>query len=209
VISLVFPTCCGACGRRGESPCARCAAALVRPDSITPPPEVDALYALFSYEGVGRELVTGLKYQNNRAAVRRLAAALAVLIDPSRFDAITWPPTVPDRRRRRGFDQAELLARRLARVARLPVHPLLRRASGPSQTGRSWSERWAGPTFTDLGWSPARVLVVDDVCTTGATLAAAARALRNAGAHTVTCVVVAQTPLKVVVSTADTADDAS
>jgi ComF family protein len=206
---LLFPSSCGACGRRGESPCANCAAALVRPDLIAPPPEVDALHALFSYEGVGRELVTGLKYENNRAAVRRLAGAMAAMIDPGGFDVVTWTPTVPDRRRRRGFDQAELLARGLARAARLPIHPLLRRASGPAQTGRSWAERWGGPCFTDVGWSPAHVLVVDDVSTTGATMAAAATALRKAGAHTVTCVVLAQTPLKVVAPTADTADDAT
>jgi competence protein ComFC len=124
-----------------------------------------------------------------------MAALVASLVGG--VDVVTWAPTSKDRRRRRGFDQAELLARRVARELGLPSAALLRRAHGPPQTGRLAAERRVGPAFVVVAARvPSHVLVVDDVVTTGATLTAAARALRHAGAATVVGVAAARTPLK-------------
>ncbi|HEX8771251.1 MAG TPA: phosphoribosyltransferase family protein, partial [Acidimicrobiales bacterium] len=96
---------------------------------------------------------------------------------------MTWAPTTGARRRERGFDQAELLARAVARRLGLPCRRLLRRRPGPAQTGRDREGRQSGPAFTTRRVTgPARVLLVDDIVTTGATVSAAARALRAAGA---------------------------
>jgi ComF family protein len=156
--------------------------------------------ALLAYEGVGRELVARLKYHNARAVVTRLAASMGALVAdrPQPFAAVTWAPTTRERRRARGFDQAELLARGVARALGLPATALLRRANGPSQTGRPAAERRLGPVFHVRRGRPVpeRVLLVDDVVTTGATLSAAARALRAAGATTVVGLAAARTPLK-------------
>jgi predicted amidophosphoribosyltransferase len=74
---------------------------------------------------------------------------------------------------------------------------LLRRRPGPPQTGRSLIERRRGPSFDVRCPSPERVLVVDDIVTSGATVTAAALALRAGGALEVRAVVAARTPPKV------------
>jgi predicted amidophosphoribosyltransferase len=135
---------------------------------------------LLAYDGAGRELIARLKHGNHRAALRGLATAAATLVHPAEIDVVTWAPTTPERRRSRGFDQSELVARVVGRRLGRPVRRLLRRPSGVAQTGRSAAERWAGPVFTPCGRvTGGRVLLVDDVVTTGATVASAARALRT------------------------------
>ena len=195
---MLLATRCPACATPGPAPCDRCAAELRRAPSLAVPPGLDALFALLAYEGVGRELVARLKYRNARAVVTRLAVSMAALVARSveRFDIVTWAPTSLARRRDRGFDQAELLARRVARELGVPAVALLRRAHGPPQTGRAGADRRLGPSFVAVGAARGRVLVVDDVVTTGATLTSAARALRAAGAAAVVGLAAARTPLK-------------
>jgi predicted amidophosphoribosyltransferase len=74
---------------------------------------------------------------------------------------------------------------------------LLVRGPGDHQTGRSAAERWNGPAFAARPIPPGRVLLVDDVVTTGATVAVAARALRLSGATSVVVLTLARTPIKV------------
>ncbi|MGE0878622.1 MAG: ComF family protein [Acidimicrobiia bacterium] len=153
--------------------------------------------AVIAYEGAGRELMARLKYRNGRSALPALAAGMARVVDPWSSDVVTWAPTTAGRRRRRGYDQAELLARALARQLRLPVAATLLRVDGAPQTGRSRNERVAAAQsamFVALRRVSGRVLVVDDVVTTGATLDAAARALRAAGAAEIRLVAAAATP---------------
>ena len=100
----------------------------------------------------------------------------------------------PARRRARGYDQSELLARAVARRLAVPARPLLRRRPGRPQTGLDRAGRSAGPGYDALRPATGRVLLVDDVSTTGATLRAAVDALRCAGAVDVAAAVVARTP---------------
>ena len=88
----------------------------------------------------------------------------------------------------------DLAARSVARHLGCRPGRLLVRAPGPPQTGRTRDERLDGPAFRARGRVPRRVLVVDDVVTTGATLTAAAVALRRAGATRVVAATVARTP---------------
>jgi predicted amidophosphoribosyltransferase len=172
---------------------------------------VDAWAAPFAYEGVARELVARLKYRNVRAVVPWLAAAMvdtlgaAAMVDalgaPAGRVVVTWAPTTPARRRARGFDPAEVLARPLARGLAVPCMALVSRRPGPPQTGLPASARRAGPRVAPLRSSTARrhasgavVIVVDDVATTGATLGAVAVAVRALGAASVVAVTAARTP---------------
>jgi predicted amidophosphoribosyltransferase len=156
--------------------------------------------AIIAYEGVGRELLARLKYRDARQAVAPLADAIAARADAGRgidawtIDAVTWIPTTDRRRRERGFDQAELLARAVARRLGRPCRRLLRRLGDDHQTGRSRSERLRGPTLVAAGVPPRNVLLIDDVVTTGATVRAAVEALTNAGAVRVQPWAAAATP---------------
>jgi predicted amidophosphoribosyltransferase len=191
---VLLPATCPGCGAQGPALCSRCAAALAPPPGLPPPAGVDACVALLAYDGPGRRLVARLKYRNERAALGRLAAALAAAA-PAGAHVVTWVPTTPARRRQRGFDQAELLARRIARRLHRPCRRLLDRRPGPPQTGRSRAERRrAPPAFAARRPVAGTVLLVDDVVTTGASASAAARALRNAGAARVVLLTAARTP---------------
>lgn len=199
VLSWLFPSRCPVCDAPGPAPCAPCAASLHGPDPIAPLTGVDDVGALFRYDGVARELLLALKYGNRRDVVGWLAEQLASAA-PHPVDVITWAPTSPARRRHRGFDQAEVLARATARMLGRPAQALLCRGGSLPQTGRSAHERRTAPAFaprhrarrrpTPLG----HALLIDDIGTTGATLAAAGQALRLAGAARVSALVVAWTP---------------
>ena len=194
---MLLPTACPACGALGPAPCAACRAAVRRAPAWPAPPGLDWCGAFLAYEDVGREVVARLKYRNARAGLPWLADGMAGLARAAAgeggLDVVTWAPTTPARRRERGFDQGRLLARAVARRLGLPCRPLLRRLPGPPQTGAGRRERLAGPRLVAARRAvPPRVLVVDDVVTTGATLSAAAGVLRPAGAVVVGAVTAAR-----------------
>jgi predicted amidophosphoribosyltransferase len=182
------------CGRPGSAPCAGCAGELRPAPALPAPAGVDSCAAFLAYAGAGRELVARLKYRNARSSVPFLARGMAAIV-PYEIDLVTWAPTTPARLRSRGFDQARLLSRAVARELGVPCRALVRRRPGPAQTGRDALARYSGPGFAARRpVAGRRVLLVDDVVTTGATVAAASRALRAAGAGEVHVVAAARTP---------------
>ena len=192
---MLFGCRCGVCGRRGPSPCGICVDRLVALEEIEVD-GVDRCLALLDYDAVSQRLVAELKYIGVRTAVPWFAEALAQRVEwaGEAVEHVTWIPAAPQNIRRRGFDQSEHVARRLGRVLDLPVGALLDRHPDGGQTGRSREARLRGPALgvTDRGLrSSATVLIVDDVLTTGASMAVAGQLLRDAGAGRVVGAVLA------------------
>lgn len=159
--------------------------------------------SLGPYEGSLRALVHELKYRGRRRVAERLAELLLARPDAARLltpGAVLLPvPLHPRRLRERGFNQAELLARALARRTGLETRPcaLVRRKDTRSQTGLSATARRRNVTGAFAVRRRAQVdgccvVLVDDVATTGATVRACAAALRAAGAAEVRLLTVAR-----------------
>lgn len=195
---MIFDARCAGCGRPGPVLCRTCRFSLVVP---AVPPRPGEVVAALPFAGRSRDVILGFKYGNRRPLAHHLAGLLvnrilAAGFGPADFDVVTWAPTGRRRRRQRGFDQAELVARRVAVQLGVPCRRLLERDGGDDpQTGRTRLARLHGPVFrTNPRADGQRVLVVDDVVTTGATLRSAAEALLRAGARSVVRSAVATTP---------------
>lgn len=150
-----------------------------------------------AYDGSARALVHALKLQGMTAAADVMAAQIAAAAPPELLASGTLVPVPgnPRRRRRRGFDPAESIARALRRRTGLPMLPLLRAVgAGAAQAGAGRHQRLrrAGAAIEVRGRPPERAILVDDVHTTGATLEACARALRAAGSRSVVAVIYAR-----------------
>ena len=190
---MLFVVTCPLCDTPGPAPCLACRRSLPAARSGPVPAGLDELVALVDYAGPGRRLVTTLKYANRRAAIGWVAQALASGLAGHHVDALTWAPTSRRRAAARGLDQSTLLARRVGTATGLPVRRMLRRRTETPQTGATREQRLRGPAFESVQGVGGVVAVVDDVVTTGATLTAAADALRSAGADQVIGVAVART----------------
>lgn len=182
---------CPGCQRRPPAQtglCAHCLAGLFQ--AVHHP----GILALGRYEGKLASAVRALKFQGVTRLVQPLAAELAAQVrrrgwQPS---AVTSVPLHPSRFRERGYNQAELLARACASSLGVPWLELLARPGSTAQQARLATHRRAANTataFTLAGHAPkvlpARILLLDDVLTTGATLEACRRILLAAGADRV------------------------
>ena len=197
VLDLFLPPTCAVCGTVADGLCGSCATALPAAPVRTPPPGVDHAAALAAHAGGARQVVAALKFHQHRDALAVLGPAMAALareFPGDGPDVVVWAATTAARRRRRGADQAELLAAEVARWLDRPCQGLLHRRAGAAQSGRGRAERLEGPAYSVRGSVPPHVLVVDDVWTTGATLMAAAGALRDAGATRVDAVTITVRP---------------
>ncbi len=212
-LDVVFPRRCAGCGDGPWPFCVRCVAGLdpleppwcdrcgapsllpVPRCRDCPPPSITRVRAPFRYEGPAREAIHRLKFTGWRDVAAALAAAIAACDGQAPADVITWVPLSRRRLAERGFDQARALAVALAHETRTPVVRLLRRtvSTGPQARRRGEDRRRAmRGAFVGSRGVPPRVLLVDDVLTTGATAAACAEALREAGAREVHVAVAAR-----------------
>lgn len=146
-----------------------------------------------------RALIGLCKFRSKRAVAYELAALLHEALPQLPPQTVVVPvPTVTQHVRRRGFNHTAIIARRFARLRSLRYKRLLLRNSTTTQRGASRAQRikQAARAFTTKGAvAPDTYLVVDDVCTTGATLYYAADTLKHAGAATVWVAAVSREPL--------------
>lgn len=215
VLDVLFPRRCAACDLPGPGLCGDCRDALVR---LVPPlcarcgspgawpvrrcAECSGRRLAFAsaraaivYDGTARRFVQAWKERGQRRLARDAAAVVVEALARPEAAVLACVPSDPGRTRERGFRPAEALARELGRAWGLPVEPLLRRTrSVDRQRGLGLQDRRRNVrgVFASARAAPARVCLVDDVYTSGATVAAAASALRQGGARRVEVVTFAR-----------------
>lgn len=206
---MVLQRLCPGCRRPASAVCPNCAARLEpAPLIVAATIGVDRVIAVHRYDSLMARIVPAAKNGNRADLLRWLALAMADLYrstetgpgtgtctEPgpiaARPEVVAWIPAARHHRRRRGFDQGRRLAAEVADALGLDHRPLLMRRRGEAQGERDSGARRLGPELLCPRPAPPAVLLVDDVVTTGSSLARGAAALRCSGAESVTALVAA------------------
>ena len=210
-LDLLFPPKCPFCGRVLDVPgiCDACQKALPwteGEEAVRRGPDGFRCAAPLRYEGLAKEGLHRFKFRKMPSAagpIGELIAQCAAEHFSGEFDTVTWVPVSRRRLRQRGYDQARLLAESACRLwDTKPVSLLHKTVHNPAQSGLKEA---AARRANVLGvYEPVdpdqiagrRILLIDDICTTGSTLSECARVLRDAGATDVVCTAVALTTLE-------------
>ncbi len=185
MLELIWPSSCAGCRQQGRGRlCPSCRHTLVQRVPLSTEHLAFCL-TLGGIDGMLGNAVRAAKYGSDRPLMWELGACLAEAIAPHRrhFDAVVPTPTTGLRQLRRGFSPAEILALSISRVCHLPIHRPLRLTNGPRQASLGASARKTAlrGRVRALQAPAGRVLLVDDVVTTGATGDACARELLSSG----------------------------
>ncbi len=185
---------CVVCGTEKDVSAYLCPACAAEMDALrmvqTNAADLDA-YAAYRYSGPAVSIVQSYKHGGSRWLSAFMAQAMlrASADAHLQFDCICHVPLHSKKKRKRGFDQAALLAKRIAGLTGKPCLTAIKRVRNtPSQTKLNATERKANMrgTFEAVQAVQGRVLLIDDVLTTGATVAECADILKAAGAQSVT-----------------------
>lgn len=193
-LAFVLPVECAGCDAPDVALCPRCRAAL-RPDPRTRHLGALTVVSGLVWDGAAARVIRALKEDGRTGVARHLASALEAAARHGGFgDALVVPvPTSPAAMRRRGYRVVELLVRRAGWRPHRALR-LVRRTADQRALGRDERARNADGSMRAHDVAGRRILLVDDVVTTGATLREAARAVRSGGGEVAGAVTVAATP---------------
>ena len=210
LLDLLYPPRCPACGRlSGELLCRACLPELESisgpicgrcgrprsvssnhcPDCAPERPHFSWARSAWIFSGPGREIIYDFKYRNNTHLAEALAETLLPFAGSS--DVVSWVPLARSKKWVRGYNQAELLGRRLARLTGLPAAAFLKRVRRTADQSRLSPEERRKNVHQAFTLRPGAsagglsILLVDDVLTTGSTASECARVLIEAGAKAV------------------------
>ena len=167
--------------------------------------DFDRSYSVFEYSGLAKEMVWNLKYENKKYLAKTMANFLAekIVFENIKFDTLTCVPTTKHNVKKRGYNQAQMLASSLAKLigAEADFSILYRVKENSSQVELSAADRAKNIENSFIVQNKAAVkgktvLVVDDVLTTGATMSECAKMLKRAGANKVIGLTFANTTRK-------------
>lgn len=167
-------------------------------ESCRPATGLRHVWVRTEYDNTAKELMRHFKYQRTHSAKGIIATAMDEILPYFNAETVVVPvPTATSRVRQRGYDQADLLARRIARQHGLMSGRVVTRLTQSRQVGANRKQRRTQLQDAFMVTKPdlikkAEILLVDDVITTGATLEAMALVLKQAGAKLVNAVVFAQ-----------------
>ena len=200
LLDLLYPPKCPFCGtllERGENGiCVLCEKSLPWTNGESKPVEgCDICLSPVWYTGGVPNAIHRYKFNGGRTHAQLFGALMAQCLSShwrQHVDLVTWVPLATKRLRERGYDQAELLARRVAKLSGLPVVPTLVKVRHTKTQShlegtveRAANVLGAYQLLAGLELANRRVLLIDDVATTGATLSQCAACLRKAGAQSV------------------------
>lgn len=203
ILAFLAPNDCLGCNTEGRLVCKECIVALPVVETKTlVSPYISSVTSVTSYKSTAKELLWKLKSSGAQEAAKIMAECMVRILPKDRESLIVPVPTASNRVRQRGYDQAKLIARQIARKARLPYLNCLVRSGYAHQVGAGREQRLrqletAFRVKNLRNIQDANIVLVDDVVTTGASLEIAAKVLKEAGANDISAITFAQARLRI------------
>ena len=213
LLDLFFPPRCVFCGALTEKslsgPCPKCKDGplwLTPEEAVRPGRHFSRCVCAGWYQGELRQSIRQFKFLNHPEYAKAYGPVLARAIRfylPGAYDVISWMPVSAERLKERGYDQARLLAEETAGALGTAAVPLLQKVTDTKAQSslQDGAQRWSNVSGVYAVPDPAgvagrRILLIDDIITSGATLEEGARVLRAAGAAQVVAAAFCRTPQK-------------
>lgn len=204
VLDVILPRSCLSCGKEGRYICEKCDLFLSEVPGLFRQEGLEELISAWGYDGLIKDIILRVKYDGMFDAIDELVEKALAIREPyipegtimastiyrapstGGLPAITFVPMFKKKERQRGFNQAELMAKKIGKMTGRKVLPLLEKVKDtPSQTKLNKAERAANVKDSfrrkELSSFGDSVLLVDDVWTSGATMRECARVLRKSG----------------------------
>lgn len=206
ILDLLYPPKCPFCGHlleKGDLLCPECQSKLPWLSGAAAEQTVElteGCVSVVEYDERVKKAIHGFKFHGKSARSEAFGLLIAQCVREQDLTAemVTWPPLSKRRLRKRGYDQAQLLAEKVGKELGLPVARTLQKKHRPAQSGldgeaqRRANVLGAYAAINTETFRGKRLLLIDDVVTTGSTLSECAKTLRSAGAEAVVCATLAR-----------------